>query len=386
MGILHGTKAYGGPIQANLSLTNACNMKCHHCYYHSPFLAVSALRPVRKARLDGRRFPEASEMDRLSAIEADPLHMHRLLDELLSMGTIRFHFSGGGEPLLHPNALEFMDRVCCTGGSCDVNTNGLLLTREMMTHLIHLRCNALRITLSAGTREMYHRTHSCVSGESFDRLEKNLCWLAEKKKSLGIKKPEVTLVCVVTRDNHEGLLDVARFGHLVAADSVHYKPLDAAGDDTLSKLIPTAAQSAVAAKQLLAAKLYLESKKIEHNIDSFFNVFRHRLDSSTVYDKIPCYYGWLSVSIDADGSHYFCCRSYEPLGNVFEDGFGRIWHSREYRLKRSQALHLPRRRRPVPDSDCWSCIHHLANYRVYNMLHPLKSVADRLQVGNRCIC
>ena len=45
MGIVHGSRAFGGPIQTNLRLTNRCNIRCIHCYYlftfrRYPFLII----------------------------------------------------------------------------------------------------------------------------------------------------------------------------------------------------------------------------------------------------------------------------------------------------------------------------------------------------------
>jgi len=41
LGIAHGSRALGPPLQVSLNLTNRCNVRCVHCYYYSPH----AVRP-----------------------------------------------------------------------------------------------------------------------------------------------------------------------------------------------------------------------------------------------------------------------------------------------------------------------------------------------------
>lgn len=33
MGIVHGNRTFGGPIQVSLNLTNRCNIRCIHCFF-----------------------------------------------------------------------------------------------------------------------------------------------------------------------------------------------------------------------------------------------------------------------------------------------------------------------------------------------------------------
>jgi len=105
LGILHGSRAVGGPFQAELGLVNHCNIRCIHCYYHSTYLEKPSLRLVRRARLEGAQLPSREETDRIQALQADTERTNRLLDSLISMGTRRFQFiiqagRAAGEPLV----------------------------------------------------------------------------------------------------------------------------------------------------------------------------------------------------------------------------------------------------------------------------------------------
>ena len=86
-GIMHGSRAFGGPVQANLLLTNRCNIRCIHCYYNSPYLEVPSYAPVRKAKRTGQELPSSNEMKSIMKSEADPARLRKVVEELLRLGT-----------------------------------------------------------------------------------------------------------------------------------------------------------------------------------------------------------------------------------------------------------------------------------------------------------
>jgi MoaA/NifB/PqqE/SkfB family radical SAM enzyme len=125
MGILHGSRAFGGPLQASLSLTNRCNIRCIHCYYYSPLVENANLLNVRNARMMKDELPDAKYIKQLQTLDADSTRINQLIDELAGSGTQDFLFTGNGEPFLHKNILEFVDRTKRAGCKCSVNTNGI---------------------------------------------------------------------------------------------------------------------------------------------------------------------------------------------------------------------------------------------------------------------
>lgn len=268
-GITHGARAFGGPFQAALWLTSQCNVKCIHCFYHSPYVKKPNLFEVRRARLMGTEFPDDNYIKNIQNLYADSERTKTLMDEMIGMGTQEFLFTGIGEPFLHKNALEFMEYAKKAGCRCVGNTNGTLLDRSRIDELIKMGFDELRITTMAGTREMYERTHPGTSGETFDALRENLLYLANRKASLQVKKPKVCLPYIVIADNHDGLLDFARLSHHVKADEVNFRPFDDVEDLDFAKLVPTTEQAASVTEQLVGVKAYLESKKIIHNISYF---------------------------------------------------------------------------------------------------------------------
>jgi len=279
---------------------------------------------------------------------------------------------------LHKSILEFIARLKHAGSHCLTNTNGTLLNKKIIDELIKTKFDDLRITILAGTPEMYVRTHPGTSKDTFLKLKENLLYLSEKKAKLNLKYPRVTMIFIVLSQNVEGIFDFAKFAVNVGAQQIWYRPVDDVGDSGLANLVPTEDQADFARKELVKVKEYLYTKGITHNIDKFLKVFGTQLDTTVIYQHIPCYYGWLCVHIEPEGDVYPCCRCYEPLGNVYKSNFKDIWNGEKYRdfRKKARALHI--RKTPVDCCDCNSCVNYIANLRVHKALHPFKGQMSQL--------
>lgn len=377
LGILHGSRAFGGPVQANIDVTNRCNIRCVHCYYHSPLLTLPNLPAVRLARIVKTDPPAAESLAEELRIEADGARTHALLASLLDLGTRRFQFSGNGEVFSHPEMMEFAARVKARRSSCVTNTNGTLLDADKMDRLAKLKFDELRVSMLAGTKEVYQLTHPGIREGMFDWIRRNFLYLAERKRSLGVRRPAVSPVMVIMSHNAADLMNFARFAAEVHAANAIYRVIDDVGDPALKQLELNEEQRAEARRQLTEAERFLDDRGIGHNIPNILQVVRTQLDTTEFHRIVPCYYGWLVARINADGEVRPCCRCYMSMGNTFERDFKEIWYGEAYRRFRREAKTLNKRRTPVPQCACYSCVHHNANLRVYKALHPLKWRAQR---------
>jgi len=360
LGIIHGNKACGGPLQVILSFGNKCNMRCIHCYYYSHYLQGPNHRELR------------TEASGNQSTMSEYIQM-KLLEELLKLKVHNFILSGDGEFLLNKNSMDIMERLKKSNSTCILNTNGTLLTKDMIDKLIKIKFDELRITVMAGTAEMYTRTHPGVKEDIFYNLKENLIYLAGKKKEMGVKKPETTLVYIVISENHNGLLNFAEFAHSVKADGLLYRPFDHVDDMGLKKLVPSEKQSDHIIKELMEVKDFLAKTNVKHNITSFLKAFRGAIDTTELYRFIPCYYFWLATRIDVNGNVYPCCRCYTQIGNIQKNSFKEIWFGNSYRELRKEALQINVRKKPVKGCYCNTCVHFIPNIKVYRFLHPLKS-------------
>lgn len=373
-GIMNGGRAFGPPLEVNISLSNRCNLRCIHCYFHSPEIEKSNL--FKQRMKSGENLASVKDREWKDA-DAEPERVKNVIGRLGALGTQRFLFSGNGEPMIHPQFMTFAGLVKEKGARSILNTNGLLLTPDASSALVEMGFDELRVTTMAGDPETYTATHPGTTEKTFAGLEQNLRFLAEKKAALGTVKPKIVLVSIIIKQNSGGLENFVRFAAGVKADKVMFRPLSDVGDSGLARLAPDAVQLENVRRQVLEARFFLDGLKMSHNINYYLRVFRERLDTSALYHHIPCSYPWLSVRIEMNGLVFPCCRSYLPLGNCFEEDIADIWFGEKYNTIRREASRIHKKNKPVTGCDCANCPHYTANLRVFKMLHPRQGRSSR---------
>ena len=100
-----------GPQHVVIDLTNRCNGNCIACWTGSPLLRDKAPAPAWFER------------------ELPGPMVHVLLRDLAAMGCEIVRFTGGGEPLLHPEFEDLARAAAGNGLRCHVTSNGILLRR-----------------------------------------------------------------------------------------------------------------------------------------------------------------------------------------------------------------------------------------------------------------
>jgi len=134
--ILAGAIPY--PVCAQIDLSNVCNHNCLWCYYG----------------FFRRRAPILMRLDKALA----------LINELASLGTRSILFTGGGEPLTHPQITTIIRAAHALDLKIGMSTNGGLLDTAVQETL--LECNTyVRISLDAGTEEVHERLHAAPKGD-----------------------------------------------------------------------------------------------------------------------------------------------------------------------------------------------------------------------------
>lgn len=132
------------PILVEISPVGYCNQRCIFCAYE--YLTREKTILERKRTLE-------------------------FLNELAEVGTKSVFFSGEGEPLLHPNLIEFIQVSKKNGLDCALNTNGTLLTEKVSEQILK-DLSWIRFSVNAGSRKSYQRIHNAKE-DTFDNLLKN---------------------------------------------------------------------------------------------------------------------------------------------------------------------------------------------------------------------
>jgi MoaA/NifB/PqqE/SkfB family radical SAM enzyme len=140
-------------IVTEFDLTNRCNNRCPQC-------------------IGSNRGGEELTWEEIQRIVAD----------LKTLGNQGFILSGGGEPLLHKDFIRTLHLIRRSGMKAGVNSNGLALTEESAAAIAE-NCEYFRISLDAGTPEVYKYTHD-MGEEAFYKVLDNMRLMSEVKARL----------------------------------------------------------------------------------------------------------------------------------------------------------------------------------------------------------
>jgi MoaA/NifB/PqqE/SkfB family radical SAM enzyme len=325
-GIRDGKKAFAGPEQVTVDLTNRCNQRCVGCWMHSPFLKNKPDADLLKQELN------------LATVKS-------LIKSLAKMGTQRLRFTGGGEPFMHPSIMEIIAYTKENGLVCGITTNFTLLDKPQIKELIKLGVDELAISLWAATKEGYQKTHPQSPAGLFDKIKENMVFLAQQKKD----KPQVTICNVFSNINYQQIEAMFDFALDYQADGIYFTLLDALeGTDSLLLTQKQSAYLLAKAELVLNKwkKLGKEKSIKLDNFDGFINRLKNGQVSCGNYDfrdinTYPCYAGWIFSRILADGNVAPCCRGVKKvMGNINLEDFSQIWHKPDYNLFRAKARYL----------------------------------------------
>jgi MoaA/NifB/PqqE/SkfB family radical SAM enzyme len=268
-------------VTVELDLTNRCNNQCPGC------------AGGRASFRDELRYEEARKYMRQIAVA----------------GAKAVIFTGGGEPLLHPDAVRLMRHAFEDDLEVGLITNGLALTPAMSEELVSL-CTWIRVSLDAGTAAMYRRTHGV---NQFARVVANIGQLVQAK----YQTPSPCTIGVGYLTGRETLAGMEAFLQVatdLGVDYAQFRPFH--GDFT-------PVQTSVADLQTRYPIATWSAQKYEHFAD---------------LNKRPytaCHGRHFVTVIGADAHVYVCChmrgkREYS-LGDLRQASFEQIW-ARRYDL------------------------------------------------------
>ena len=156
------------PIMAAFELLPVCNLRCKMCY-------------VRKSM---------AEVNRCGGLK-DAEWWLRIAREAADLG-LCYPLLTGGEPFLHPDFFEILERMEAMGLQPSINSNGTLITRDVARWLGKHRPTRINITLYGASAETYQDL--CGDGSAFDRVHEGV----ELLKEYGVP---VKFNCSVTPQN-----------------------------------------------------------------------------------------------------------------------------------------------------------------------------------------
>ena len=115
---------------------------------------------------------------------------------------------------------------------------------------------------------------------------------------------------------------------------------------------------------LVKMKKRLDSLSLKHNID--LTILRYKIGDN-VWQKLPCYIGWLHARIKVNGTVLPCSRCYHPMGNLNEESFKEIWNGSAFCKFRRKSITLQGMASIGEHCDCNFCGYVYDNSRVHQL-------------------
>ena len=269
------------PMMVVLSFVYVCNARCPNCPYNNS--------DIRSTYKDAMVMPEEV--------------FKRIADEGGEYGAY-LRLSGGGEPMLHPQAVELMLYAKKKGAKIGLITNGSRFTEENLRQLIAANVDVIEFSVDAGDAETYNRVRP---GLDWDTLNCNARGAVAVRNEL--RAPTRIIASII---NQEGVDVEAAEKHWAAiVDNVQIRKYltwgyneDKSADDTA----------------------YLPPE-----------------------ERVPCPWLFERLNVDSRGDVTLCGEDIafnERFANIMDRSIKDIWNGPEF--KRWRDLHLARRGHEIP--------------------------------------
>ena len=296
---------------------------------------------------------------------------------LRSLGQAPYWFTiSGGEPFLFKGVVELCQMVYHYGrpGIINIPTNSLLSTIPDQVRRIAEACPQSQLILNLSLDGVGEK-HDAIRGVpgNFEKFERTLRILLDLRQSL--PNLHVGIHTVVSVFNVEHLDEIMAYASRSGADQFITEIAEQRVElDTLNlPITPDATAYARVADRLIE---YVERQPYRSisAITEAFRVKYYQLVKRVLVEQdqiLPCYAGWASAQIYADGTVWPCCVRADSLGNLRECDydFSAIWFGEKTKSVR----------RSIAAKEC-HCP--LANAAYTNMLHHLPTL---VQVGTKVV-
>lgn len=135
-------------------------------------------------------------------------------------------FTGGGEPLLQPNLVDWIAEASRAGCETGFLTNGMLLTDETSSRLVDAGIDWVCVSIDGATAEVYEAIRP---GASFQKVCDNLSALASRR--LG-GRPKLMINFVLMEANFHQLREMVQLAAELGVDQINFKQCDVIRGDS----------------------------------------------------------------------------------------------------------------------------------------------------------
>lgn len=282
------------PKIIDIELTNSCNFRCLMC-------------PTGNLSMDRK----AGFMDKDT--------YSKIIKEIAPHGTA-IRFVGWGEPLLHPDIIDFIDFASTMGLLTHINTNGSKMDMKMAEDLVRVGLRSIKFSFQGVNKKTYEEMRQT---DFFRGMSDSLFRVIHQKEAQKMANPFISISTSTTYETKEEIQafkdDFRPFVDKLSVGKTVFDFMD------MSKVRVNAR-----AKKMLKKLADLEQWDKAH--------------------PDPCPEVFDKLNIHWDGSVGLCCNDFDgivDLGNVNETPIEKIWMH--------EGIEAYRKRLSVKDYDAPLC-------------------------------
>jgi MoaA/NifB/PqqE/SkfB family radical SAM enzyme len=281
------------PICVRIKPTNRCCHNCFFCVYNYDFSKMH------------------ETTNRIDEIPVNKLL--DILDDLKTIGTKAITYSGGGEPLMHRNIIEILDKTLEVGLDLSLLTNGQFITNKIAERLVTAKW--IRISVDYFSHQSFIDSRG-GNIKMFDNLIDNIKSFTSMNRSC-----EVGVNYIITKNNYKQLINSAEFLNKLGVDNIRYSPV-------------------------WTPDFYNYHKEIENEVIDLLKTIREQFSNTmNIYDSYKikedvskrsyhkCYFMQIVPVIGADLNIYNCHnKAYSTdgiIGSIKDKKFSEVWFSKE---------------------------------------------------------
>jgi radical SAM protein with 4Fe4S-binding SPASM domain len=284
---------FSAPLMAWLEITRRCNLRCPHCFVEGG---------VRRNQ------------------ELSTTRIFRLLEEWAEMGVFTVVITGG-EPTIHPDFIEIVNRAHELGFAVSIATNGMALTEKLLA-----RIPQDDVIISVSIDEAH--------GQGAHRSETDYEYVTKRLLEVRDRGFNTSVMTTTTHDNVRGLDRVITWAieNDISLRSVPFVPMGRGA--SYRQMLNTTADVELAARFWLAEEKWerVRDQKLGLCTGKVFNFLL-----TMVFAARRCMSGRGICYVDSSGDVYPCttCSGARTLcgGNVRMSEFAAIWEDPNWGIR-----------------------------------------------------
>jgi MoaA/NifB/PqqE/SkfB family radical SAM enzyme len=291
------TQNVTAPVYVRIKPTNRCNHNCFFCVYNEEYANMHETM-VRRDELSRKKLLE-------------------ILDDFKKIGVKAITYSGGGEPLVHPDILEIMQKTLDYGIDLSIITNGQKLYGDYAKILT--KAKWVRISMDYFDPGGFKQSRRGNEKMFFEIME-NIKNFSQLKRD-----GDFEVNYIITQENHSDLYMSAEILKSLGVDNVRYSPVWIKDLEEYHKPIKD-----IVITTLKEMKDTLEDKNFKiysgYSNNSVSDAAMHRSFSK-------CSFMQIVPVIGADYIVYNCHnQAYSEkgiIGSIKDKSFAEMWFSKE---------------------------------------------------------